>query len=186
MCEISKTLEIHSPRTKYLDVSSANRAYVKQRRHSHTQTRKLIRRELNFLGKILEEIRRIQREQEDSDVWENIDFSDIAIITKIYRHQNNHFKSDDTRESIPDRIVSVRKPDIRQIVRGKENKNVEFGAKCNNIQVDGVSFIEKISFNLFNEGTRLKHCITLHKRLFGFAPFIDWFLVSNFIFLIYE
>jgi hypothetical protein len=44
---------------------------------------------------------------------------------------------------------------------------VEFGAKCNNIQVDGLSFIEKLSFNAFNEGARLPHCITLHKRLFG-------------------
>jgi len=44
---------------------------------------------------------------------------------------------------------------------------VEFGAKCNNIMVDGISFIEKFSFNAFNEGTRLKHCIKMHKRLFG-------------------
>ena len=45
-------------------------------------------------------------------------------------------------------------------------KPVEFGAKCNNIQVDGISFIEKLSFNAFNEGTRLEHCIKMHKRLF--------------------
>ena len=167
MCEISKALGIHRPRTKYIDVSNANMAYVKQRRHSHTQTRRLIRRELQLLEKILEEIRRMQRDYEKVDIWNDIDFSDIDIITKIYRQQNSHFKSDDTRESIPDRIVSIRKPYIRPIVRGKENKNVEFGAKCNNIQVDGISFIEKISFNPFNEGTRLKHCITLHKRLFG-------------------
>lgn len=49
-------------------------------------------------------------------------------------------------------------------VRGKENKSVEFGAKSNNIQVDGISFIEKLSFNPFNEGTRLHHRITLHKQ----------------------
>ena len=45
-------------------------------------------------------------------------------------------------------------------------QNVEFGAKCNNIQVDGISFIEKLSFNAFNEGTHLEHCIKMHKRLF--------------------
>ena len=55
---------------------------------------------------------------------------------------------------------------MRPIVRGKEVKPVEFGAKCNNIQVDGMSFIEKLSFNAFNEGTRLEHCIKMHKRLF--------------------
>ena len=46
-------------------------------------------------------------------------------------------------------------------------KSVEFGAKVNNILVDGISFIEKLSFNAFNEGSRLMHCLKMHKRLFG-------------------
>ena len=33
--------------------------------------------------------------------------------------------------------------------------------------VDGISFIEKLSFNAFNEGTRVTHCIKMHKRLLG-------------------
>lgn len=44
-------------------------------------------------------------------------------------------------------------------------KTVEFGAKCNNILIDGISFIEKLSFNAFNEGTRLKHCVSLSEKL---------------------
>ena len=91
----------------------------------------------------------------------------IDIVTKVYRQQRNHFDSGNRRESIPDRIVSVSKPYVRPIVRGKEVKSVEFGAKCNNIMVDGISFIEKLSFNAFNEGTRLQHCVKMHKRLFG-------------------
>ena len=51
-------------------------------------------------------------------------------------------------------------------MRGKEVKSAEFGAKCNNILVDGVSFIEKLSFNAFNERTMLEHCIKMHKRLY--------------------
>lgn len=54
-----------------------------------------------------------------------------------------------------------------KMVRGKENKTVEFGAKCNNILIDGISFIEKVSFNAFNEGTRLRHCISLTQKLTG-------------------
>ena len=63
--------------------------------------------------------------------------------------------------------MSISKPYVRPIVRGKEVKSVEFGAKVNNILVDGISFIEKLSFNAFNEGTRLIHCLKMHKRLFG-------------------
>ena len=37
--------------------------------------------------------------------------------------------------------------------RGRETKSVEFGAKVNNIQIDGISFIEHLSFKAFNEGT---------------------------------
>ena len=141
-------------------------AYVKQRKHSHKQTRKLIRRQLDLLGKILKEIRRMQREHPDVVMMREQEGADLITITKIYRQQANHFRTNDVRESIPDRIVSISKPYIRPIVRGKETKSVEFGAKSNNIQVDGISFIEKLSFNAFNEGCRLPHCITLHKRLF--------------------
>ena len=39
-------------------------------------------------------------------------------------------------------------------------KSVEFGAKVNNILVDGILFIEMLSFNAFNEGPRLMPCLT--------------------------
>ena len=167
MCEESKRAGIHRPKTKYLDVEKANMGYVKQRKHSKSQTRKLLRRLLNLLGKILKEIRRIEREHSDSNLLTDKEKKLIDIITTAYRQQKNHFESNVPRESVPNRIVSIAKPYVRPIVRGKEVKNVEFGAKCNNIQVDGISFIEKLSFNAFNEGTRLQHCIKMHKRLFG-------------------
>ncbi|MCI6081826.1 MAG: hypothetical protein MR724_09780, partial [Prevotella sp.] len=42
--------------------------------------------------------------------------STLGIITKVYRQQKNHFDSNDPRESIPDRIVSISKPYVRPIV----------------------------------------------------------------------
>ena len=164
MCVVCQRLGIHRPRTKYLDVEKANLTYVKQRKHSKSQQRKIIRRLIKLSGKILAEIRKVCREQED--VLTDKEKSAMETITKVYRQQKSHFENDNPRESIPDRIVSLAKPYVRPIVRGKEVKNVEFGAKCNNIQVDGISFIEKLSFNAFSEGTRLEHCIKMHKRLF--------------------
>ena len=155
------------PRTKYLDVEKANLTYVKQRKHSKSQQRKITRRLIKLLGKMLAEIRKICRERDDmEDVLTFKEKNVMEIITKVYRQQKKHFENDNPRESIPDRIVSISKPYVRPIVRGKEVKNVEFGAKCNNIQVDGISFIEKLSFNAFNEGIPLEHCIKMHKRLF--------------------
>jgi len=167
MCEAGKRLGIHRPRMKFIDVEKANLAYRKQRKHSKSQTRKMTRRLLKLLGKLLKEIRKMGREHAGTEVLTDKEKATVDIVTKVYRQQSNHFESGDPRESIPGRIVSVSKPYVRPIVRGKESKNVEFGAKCNNIMVDGLSFIEKLSFNAFNEGTRLKHCVKMHKRLFG-------------------
>ena len=165
MCEAGSRLGIRRPRTKYLDVEKANLGYMKQRKHSKSQTRRLTRRLLQLLGKLLKEIRKMEREHADAGVLTDKERRTMDIVTKVYRQQSNHFESGNPRESIPDRIVSVSKPYVRPIVRGKEVKKVEFGAKCNNIQVDGISFIEKLSFNAFNEGTRLQHCVKMHKRL---------------------
>lgn len=122
---------------------------------------------MGLLGKILAELRRLNRENPCAGLFSDKQLAEIEMITKIYRQQRNHQKSGNEKESIPNRIVSVNKPYVRPIVRGKEIKKVEFGAKCNNILIDGMSFIEKLSFNAFNEGTRLVHCVKLAEKLFG-------------------
>ena len=81
----------------------------------------------------------------------------IEQQTQIHE-QNTHPKS---------RVVSLFKPYLRPIVRGKEHKNVEFGAKVNKIQIDGVNFIEKLSFEAFNEGIRFEESIQLAQKITG-------------------
>ena len=87
----------------------------------------------------------------------------LAAIRIVLRQQKALFNG----EKVSHRIVSIDRPYIRPIVRGKENKPVEFGAKCNNIQIDGISFIEHLSFEAFNEGVRLKDCLKYQEELTG-------------------
>ena len=87
----------------------------------------------------------------------------ITAIKEVYRQQTDHYN----RKEVKRRIVSIDRPYIRPIMRGKENKRVEFGAKVNNIQIDGISFIEHHSFEAFNEGTRLKQCVEYQESLTG-------------------
>ena len=68
---------------------------------------------------------------------------------------------------VKDLIVSIDKPYIHPIVRGKETKSVEFGAKVNTIQVDGINFIEHLSFSAFHEGIRLPQCVAKQQKLFS-------------------
>lgn len=110
MCGISSQLGEHKMRTKYNDIEKANLAYRKQRKHTHKQTRKMIMRLLALLGKLLGEIRRQMRVHSDMELLNDKELDTLDTITKVYRQQKNHFESGDSRESIPNRIVSISKP----------------------------------------------------------------------------
>ncbi len=77
------------------------------------------------------------------------------------------FLHENSGAKLPNRIVSLYKPYIRPIVRGKENKSVEFGVKVHMMQVDGINIIEHTSYDAYNECKRVKPSIVLHRELFG-------------------
>ena len=85
----------------------------------------------------------------------------LSIIRKVLVQEKEIFEG----RKVSDRIVSIDRHYVRPIVRGKETKSVEFGAKVNSIQIDGISFIEQLSFKAFNEGIRLKDCIRMQQKL---------------------
>jgi len=87
----------------------------------------------------------------------------FSTIKKIYQQQLLRFEG----ETVEGLIVSIDKDYIRPIVRGKETKKVEFGAKVNTFQVDGINFIEHLSFNAFHEGIRLPWCIFKKEEYFN-------------------
>ena len=151
------------PRSKYNEVAKARLAYAKQRKPKKSATRRMQRRLLKLLGKLIGQwnclcrlyvpVIHLSAEQDKR----------IMAIKEVHRQQTDHFN----KKEVKHRIVSIDRPYIRPIVRGKENKRVEFGAKVNNIQVDGISFIEHHSFEAFNEGTRLKQCVEYQESLTG-------------------
>ena len=59
----------------------------------------------------------------------------LSIIRKVIVQEKEMFEG----RKASDRIVSIGRHYARPIARGKETKSVEFGAKVNNIQIDGIS-----------------------------------------------
>ena len=59
-------------------------------------------------------------------------------------------------QSVPQRIVSITQPHIRPIVRGKAGKATEFGAKLSVSYVDNYVFLDRISWENFNESGELQ------------------------------
>ena len=163
MIRYTRELGIRRPRNKFNDVSKAYNSYSRKRKNNVKRSKKKgIARRLNqLLEKLLGQMKSLLNEYE-RQLKLTVDFRRrLSVIESVLTQQKQIFDG----KKISNRIVSIDKPYIRPIVRGKETKRVEFGAKSNNIQVDGISFIEHISFNAFNEGNRLKQCVFLQQKL---------------------
>lgn len=160
---IKKSLRQRESRCNYADRKKEYLLYQKTKKKTKRAEKKLLKKLLKFLLRLLGLHKKIVEDKKVS--LSNKQKAQILTITKVYEQQ--HSKVYGEVEQIKDRIVSLSKPYIRPIVRGKETKAVEFGAKVNKLQVDGISFIEHFSYDAFNEGTRLQNCIGLHHSLFG-------------------
>ena len=157
LCPYSKQA---MPRSKYNKWKQRYWNYSRKRRKPKKERIAISRGLLNLLTKLLDELA-IMLRQLDVKMPEKY-YTQYAIIEKVLEQQNYKFT---TGQSPEDRIVSLSKSYIRPIVRGKETKAVEFGAKVNKIQINGISFIEHLSFDAFNEGTHFKSSVYLAQAL---------------------
>ena len=157
MPALQGSLGIRRPRNKYRNVAESYLSYCKKRKRRASRTRMLKRRMIKLLEKLLS-----QRDGIHSEYGALLRYTQdyqkrLSIIRKVLVQEKEMFEG----RKVSDRIVSIDRHYVRPIVRSKETKSVEFGAKVNNIQIDGISFIEHLSFKAFNEGIRLKDCIRM-------------------------
>jgi hypothetical protein len=159
---VVKTIKGRMPRSKYGKQSRRYYAYARKRRRSQSETRILKRSLLHLLHKLTAALEDTVKHSRPHLKLSAHFYKRISVIKEVYRQQHVRFLGGEVK----DLIVSIDKSYIHPIVRGKERKRVEFGAKVNMIQVDGLNFIEHLSFSAFNEGIRIPQCITAQQRLF--------------------
>jgi len=74
------------------------------------------------------------------------------------------------RNSLEGRIVSISKPNVRVIVRGKAMGKYEFGAKLSVSLVDGLAEVDRLSWEAYNECQDLKGQIGAYRKRYGYYP----------------
>ena len=158
-----KTLKLRKSRMNYHRQKQNFQSYQKTRKKTRRAEKKLRKKLLKFLLKLLQHLTALQHKH--GFTLSGKKQTRLRSILKVYEQQ--HGKLYGQMKEIKNRIVSLSKPYIRPIVRGKETKAVEFGAKVNILQVDGINFIEYLSFDAFNEGTRLQSGIYKQRKFFG-------------------
>ena len=161
ICRHCKKLGIRRPRNKHSDVARSYLSYSRKRKRKSSRTRMLERRMIRLLEKLL-----VQRDEIHGKYGTSLRYTRdyqkrLSIIRKVLAQEKEMFEG----RKVSNRIVSIDRHYVRPIVRGKETKSVEFGAKVNNVQIDGISFIGHVSFKAFNEGIRLKDCIRMQQKL---------------------
>ena len=114
------------PRSKYNDVDKARLSYAKQRKHKKSDTCKLLRRLLNLLKKLLGQWNKLVKQHTVGIVLTAEQHKRLSACREVMRQQRDLFN----KREVKHRIVSIDRPYLRPIIRGKENKRVEFGAKC--------------------------------------------------------
>ena len=161
---ICKSLKVRNIRSKYKPITQAYKSYQKSKKKTYKKTVRMKKRLLALLYKLLHFHDQLMDHMGCSpqDLPPTYGQRLKAIIGVCC--QQDHLLQG---HKIADRMVSLDKPFLRPIVRGKERKRVEFGAKVHMIQIDGINFIEHFSFDAFNEATRLIPAVYTSRRYFG-------------------
>ena len=147
-------------RKDFLKVSKIRKVRQKTLRKALRKQLGYLRRNLKIIGKQCQTVSLAEL------TWQQ--YKTLLVISELHRQQK--WMYDHKSRRIDDRIVSINKPHVRPIKRGKAGADVEFGAKVSASVVDGFVFVDRISWENFNESTELTDQIEAYKNRFGHFP----------------
>ena len=149
----------------------ARKAYLeiaKRRRTSRKQRRKAKKKQLQYIQRNLRNIDRLIEEGANLKSLSSGQYRKLLVGSEIYRQQKWMWENKTSR--IENRIVSLSQPHIRPIVRGKARSNTEFGSKLSVSYFEGYVFLEKMSWENYNESGDLKAQVEAYKEYTGYYP----------------
>ena len=147
---------------------AAKKAYLrfaKNRKPKKSEIRKAIKKQLGYVRRNLKVVDALIAEGGNLTKTQE---RELSTITTVYTQQEQMYR--EKTHTVENRIVSLHQNWVRPIVRGKTNAFVEFGAKVTISLVDGYSFVEKIGWEAYNEGSELISIIENYKTKTGVYP----------------
>ena len=141
---------------------------AKTRKLSIRKRRKAIRQQLGYVGRNLRSMDKLLNMGVSLERLSRYEYRSLLVLSELYRQQRLMYKGDLTR--IADRIVSISQPHVRPIVRGKVGKPTEFGAKLSASLVDGFAFLDRLSWDHFNESQDLITQVESYRCRYGYYP----------------
>jgi len=140
---------------------------AKSKKKKKSKLRKAMGKQLNYVERNLNYINDLSSKVSLQLLPRN-KYHDLLVIQEVYRQQK--LMHDQRIHKVADRIVSISQPHVRPIVRGKASASTEFGAKVSVSLCDGYSFVDRISWDAYNESEDLISQAQSYRRRFGFFP----------------
>lgn len=144
---------------------------IKKKTKSFKEIYKWNGSQLRYLKRNLAHIQLLLKGYETKELQHKLkkkDLTYIQTLQTVYSQQETMHRTQ-TR-SIENRIVNLHQPHVRPIKRGKAGKQTEFGSKLQVSLVNGFTFLDKLSWDNFNEGTELQASVEQFKTRFGHYP----------------
>ena len=162
-----RTEPIKKPRTYRQKARKTYLLVSKARQPGRKLMRRGVGKQLGYVKRNLQSISAMAQEGLLAQL-ETDRYRQVLIINELYRQQAEMHINKIHR--ISDRIVSISQPHVRPIVRGKAGAKVEFGAKVSVSLIDGISFVDRISWDAYNESEDLKIQIERYRKRYGHYP----------------
>ena len=143
-------------------------AVAKKRLPTRNKRRQAIKKQLQYIKRNLAHIEQLIDSGASLEGLNKKQYKTLLVLTEVARQQQWLFDND--KQSISDRIVSLSQPHIRPIVRGKAGKSVEFGAKLSASCFEGYVFLDRMSWDNFNESGDLKAQVEAYHKFTGYYP----------------
>jgi transposase len=143
-------------------------AVAKKRQPTRKKRRQALKKQLQYIKRNLANIEQLIDSGATLEGLNKKQYKTLLVLTEVYRQQQWLFNNN--KQSIEDRIVSLSQPHIRPIVRGKAGKSVEFGAKLSASCFEGYVFLDRMSWDNFNESGDLKAQVEAYHRFTGYYP----------------
>jgi len=158
------------PRTYRVEARNQYNGFSKSRKKTTVMIRTTIRKQLQYLKRDLGYIDGIIAKHPGciEQVIPKQQREKLQVIRILYAQQLEMFQNG--THKVENRIVSISQPWIRPIVRGKQNAEVEFGAKVAMSCVNGFLRIEDLRWEAFNESTTLQASVESYRRAYGHYP----------------
>ena len=151
-------------RKAYLAIAKRRRPGSKVRRRGVRQQLQYLRRNLKHIEGLLEHWPLGTKLPLPRWLWHR-----YWVIQHLYAQQWQMYRDQSRR--CDDRIVSISQPYVRPIVRGKQSKPVEFGAKLSvSLDGQGLARVDYLRWNAFHEGLDLQAQVEDYRRRYGVYP----------------